>query len=59
MLYAYNHSIEIAEISDIVHGQFEDVVIHTASPLPGCASQQDMMNVCCFLDLGVPLELAY
>ena len=59
MLYAYNHSIEIVEISDIVHGQFEDAAIHTASPLPGWASQQDMMNVCCFLDLGVPLELAY
>ena len=65
MLYADNHSIEIVEISDIVHGQFEDAlvgvdaVIHTASPLPGRTSQQDMMNVCCFLDLGVPLELAY
>ena len=55
MLYADNHSIEIVEISDIVHGQFQDslvgvdAVIHTASPLPGRASQEEMLNVCCFL----------
>ena len=51
MLYADNHSIEIVEISDIVHGQFQealvgvDAVIHTASPLPGRASSQEMLNV--------------
>ena len=55
MLHADNHSIEIVEISDIVHGQFQDAlvgvdaVIHTASPLPGRASQEEMLNVCCFL----------
>ena len=54
MLYADNDSIEIVEISDIVHGQFHDMlvgvvaVIHTASPLPGRASKQEMMDVCCF-----------
>ena len=54
MLYADNHSIEIVEISDIVHGQFQDAlvgvdaVIHTASPLPGRASREEMLNVCCF-----------
>ena len=53
VLYADNHSIEIVEISDIVHGQFQgalegvDAVIHTASPLPGRTSQQEMLNVCC------------
>ena len=51
VLYADNHSIEIVEISDIVHGQFQealvgvDAVIHTASPLPGRASSQEMLNV--------------
>ena len=64
-IYADNRSIEIVEISDIVHGQFQDAlvgvdaVIHTASPLPGRASQEEMLNVCSFLNLGVPLELAY
>ena len=66
-LYADNHSIEIVEISDIVHGQFQDAlvgvdaVIHTASPLPGRASREEMLNVCYFLNLGVPfrLKLAY
>jgi hypothetical protein len=53
VLYADNHSIEIVEISDIVHGQFEDAlvgvdaVIHTASPLPGRASKQEMLDVRC------------
>jgi hypothetical protein len=66
VLYADNHSIEIVEISDIVHGQFQDAlvgvdaVIHTASPLPGRASREEMLNgVCCFLNLGVLLKLAY
>jgi hypothetical protein len=64
VLYADNHSIEIVEISDIVHSQFQDAlvgvdaVIHTASPLPGRATQQEMLNVCCFLNLGIPLKLA-
>jgi hypothetical protein len=54
VLYADNHSIEIIEITDIVHGQFQDAligvdaVIHTASPLPGRASPQEMLNVCGF-----------
>ena len=53
VLYADNHSIEIVEISDIVHGQFQDAlvgvdaVIHTASPLPGRMSQEEILNVCC------------
>ena len=56
-IYADNHSIEIVEISDIVHGQFQDAlvgvdaVIHTASPLPGRASREEMLSVCCFLNL--------
>ena len=55
VLYADNHSIEIVEISDIVYGQFQDAlvgvdaVIHTASPLPGRASPQEMLNVCGFV----------
>jgi len=50
VLFAGNHSIEIVEISDTVHGQFQDAlvgvdaVIHTASPLPGRASPQEMLN---------------
>ena len=54
VLYADNHSIEIVEISDIVHGQFQealvgvDAVIHTASPLPGRAKPQEMLDVCGF-----------
>ena len=54
MLYADNHSIEIVEISDIVHDQFQDAllgvdaVIHTASPLPGRGSSQEMLDVCGF-----------
>ena len=54
VLYADNHSIEIVEISDIVHGQFQDAlvgvdaVIHTASPLPGRDKPQEMLNVCGF-----------
>ena len=49
-----SHSIEIVEISDIVHSQFKealvgvDTVIHVASPLPGRASPQEMLNVCGF-----------
>ena len=65
VLYADNHSIEIVEISDIVHGQFQEVlvgvhaVIHVASPLPGRASsKQKMMDVCFFKDIGIPLRLA-
>ena len=52
VLYADNQSIEIVEVSDIVHGQFQDAlvgvdaVIHAASPLPGRASPQEMLNVC-------------
>ena len=51
VLYADNSSVEVVEISDIVHGQFQDAlvgvdaVIHTASPLPGRAAPQDMLNV--------------
>jgi len=50
VLYADNSSVEVVEISDIVHGQFQDAlvgvdaVIHTASPLPGRAAPQDMLN---------------
>ena len=51
MLYADNPSAEVVEISDIVHGQFQDAlvgvdaVIHVASPLPGQADPQEMLNV--------------
>ena len=51
VLYANNRSVEVVDIADIVHGQFEDVlvgvdaVIHTASPLPGRVDPQDMLNV--------------
>ena len=51
MSYADNHSIKVVEISDIVHGQFQDAlvgvdaVIHVASPLPGRANPQEMLNV--------------
>ena len=54
VLYAGNNLIEIVEISDIVHGQFQealvgvDAVIHTASPLPGRAKPQEMLDVCGF-----------
>ena len=54
VLYAENPSVEIVEISDIVHAQLQDAlvgvdaVIHTASPLPGRTSQQEMLNVCYF-----------
>ena len=50
-LYADNRSIEVVEISDIVHGQFQEVfvgvdaVIHSASPLPGRAEPQEMLDV--------------
>ena len=64
VLYADNHSIEIVEISDIVHGHFRDAlvgvdaVIHIASPLPGRASsKQEMLDVS-FKDIGIPLRLA-
>jgi len=49
-LYADNSSAEVVEISDIVHGQFQDAlvgvdaVIHVASPLPGRAEPQEMMD---------------
>ena len=52
VLYADNDSI--VEISDITQCQFQDAlvgvdaVIHSASPLPGRASRQEMLNVCCF-----------
>ena len=52
VLHAGNPSIKVVEISDIVHGQFQDAlvgvdaVIHTASPLPGRANPQEMLNVC-------------
>ena len=51
VLYAENCSAEVVEISDIVHGQFQDAlvgvdaVIHVASPLPGRADPQEMMDV--------------
>ena len=51
VLYADNPSIKVVEISDIVYGQFQDAlvgvdaVIHVASPLPGRASPQEMMDV--------------
>ena len=50
-VYADSSSIEVVEISDIVHGQFQDAlvgadaVIHTASPLPSRADPQKMLNV--------------
>ena len=66
VLYADNHSIEIVEISDIVHGQFQDAlvgvdaVIHTASPLPGRASREEMLNVCCcFFEYSCSFEKFY
>ena len=63
MLYANDPSIEIVEIADIVHGQFQDVllgvdaVIHIASPLPGRTDLQNMLNVCT-LKLVIPLQIA-
>jgi hypothetical protein len=51
VLHADNPSVEVVEISDIVHGQFQDAlvdvdaVIHVASPLPGRADPQEMMDV--------------
>ena len=50
MVYANHRSVEVVDIADIVHGQFEDAlvgvdaVIHTASPLPGRMDPQDMLN---------------
>ena len=51
VLYADNSSVEVVEISDIVHGQFQDALVgvdavsHVASPLPGRADPQEMMDV--------------
>ena len=51
VLYADNTSVEVVEISDIATGRFEDAfvgvnaVIHVASPLPGHADTQGMLNV--------------
>ena len=51
VLYADNSSVEVVEISDIVHGQFQDAlvgvdaVIHLASPAPGRGDLQEMMDV--------------
>jgi len=50
VLHADNPSVEVVEISDIVHGQFQDTlvgvdaVIYVASPLPGRAGPQEMMD---------------
>jgi nucleoside-diphosphate-sugar epimerase len=50
VLYANNPSIEVVEIADIVHGQFQDAlvgvdaVIHTASPLPGRNDPEGVFN---------------
>jgi len=50
VLYANNPSIKVVEITDVVHGQFKDAlvgvnaVIHTASPMPGRADPQEMLN---------------
>ena len=63
VLYANDPSIEIVEIADIVHGQFQDAllgvdaVIHIASPLPGRTDPQNMLNVCT-LKLVIPLQIA-
>jgi hypothetical protein len=52
LLYAKNPSLEVVEIADIVHGQFQnslvgvDAVIHTASPLPGRMEPEEMLKVC-------------
>ena len=51
VLYANNSSIEVVDITDIIHDQFQDAlvdvdaVIHTASPLPGRAEPQEMLDV--------------
>ena len=51
VLYANNPSIEVVDITDIIHDQFQDAlvgvdaVIHTASPLPGRAEPQEMLDV--------------
>ena len=51
VLYANNHSIKVVDITDIIHDQFQDVlvgvdaVIHTASPLSGRAEPQETLDV--------------
>jgi nucleoside-diphosphate-sugar epimerase len=50
LLYANNPSIQVVEIADIIHGQFQDelvgvdAVIHTASPLPGRTDPEATMK---------------
>ena len=51
VLHANNPSIEVVDITDLIHDQFHDAlvgvdaVIHTASPLPGRAEPQEMLDV--------------
>ena len=61
-LYANNPSIEVVKITDIVHGQFQDVfvgvdaVIHTVSPLPGQADPEAMMEVQSVFETSHPFK---